>query len=147
MSNKIIIADTAVASWQNILSEIQAKNSIYLGDELESYMVFMLMRFVEKFELVDTIVSMDILASQQLSDNIKEVKLRDVGDSCLIFAGLFPGRAYKRNVKNTYYVEMGQLAYSMLSNVKTIQLANVYSALANNFPLLVRLLKEIRIQG
>ena len=54
------------------------------------------------------ILALDYIESMLSNGQRKEEKLRDVGDVCLIHAGLFPDRAKRKRVSDQYYVDLDQ---------------------------------------
>ena len=63
----------------------------------------------------------------------KEEKLRDVGDVCLIHAGMFPQRAKRKRVSEKYFIELGCGAYQQLSVVVEHPIAPLYYRLSQSF--------------
>ena len=57
---------------------------------------------------VITIMSEDFLGSQQLHGEQRAESLRQVGDHCLLFSGLFPQIAERRLVRISYFVNIGR---------------------------------------
>jgi len=70
--------------------------------------------------------------------------MRDVGDQCLLFSGLYPELAQRRQVKISYYVKMGRSAYASLSGFTQSTIASMYSHLADSFVLLMDTLQAMR---
>jgi len=71
--------------------------------------------------------------------------LRDVGDKCLIFSGLFPGIARKRLVPISYFVNIGRSAYLSLSEENTSNsLSSLFLQLHQSFVLLMDVLQSTR---
>ena len=66
--------------------------------------------------------------------------MKEVGDHCLLFAGLFPRAAEKRLVKISYFVGLGQGAYSTISQCTD----DLYGLLALQFVVLTDVLQSIR---
>jgi len=114
---QLILHATSTAQWHTLLNEAQKHSAIYLKEDLESYLVFLLMRFAEQPSLATSVLGLEFLhGCQTLSDPNRIHLLKEVGDKCLLFAGLFPGRAKRRRVKVSYFVKLGRTAYSTLSN-------------------------------
>ena len=63
-----------------------------------------------------------------------------VGDECLIFAGLFPRQAEKKQVKINYFVDLGRAAYLAVSKKAN----DLYGSLSVHFVVLMDVLQSIR---
>src|SRR6185312_5855189 len=104
--NTLILQPTATADWQTLIKEAEVASHHPLGEDLESYLVFLLIRFMKKAEMANSVLALEFLHSLELAGRVQADQLRDVGDKCLLFAGLFPGRAERRRVRISYFVEM-----------------------------------------
>jgi len=69
--------------------------------------------------------------------------LRDVGDKCLLLAGFFPGRAIKKRVRVSYFVNLGQSAYFTLSNFPELNISELYAKLCTHFVGLMDILYSV----
>lgn len=139
----LVLQPTVTAQWQALIKEAEAANHLALGDDLESYLVFLLMRFMEKPEIAKSVLAMDYLqALQSIGKQI--MRLQEVGDKCLLFAGLFPERAERKRVRISYFVELGQSAYSSIADLSKIELAKFYQVLCKRFVGLMDILHTAR---
>lgn len=149
--DKIKIHPTDTAQWCDLIADAKKMSSVSLTEELESYLVFLLMRFTKSPELSDKVLALDFLEHQKDKSKFSQDKLRDVGDSCLLFSGLFPGIAQRRQLRISYYVNMGRTAYLSLSeNTNSNSVAGLFYNLGGNFiPLMETLhgVREINSQG
>ena len=107
--SRIILHPTSIAQWHALVSEGCHRTSHRLEVELESYLVFLLMRYINQPQLAESVLGQEFLASLQHQHNVED-NIRDVGDKCLLFSGLFPGRAEKHQLRISYYVDIGQMA-------------------------------------
>jgi hypothetical protein len=139
-----ILHSTSVAEWQALVEEAKYRNSYSITEEIECYLVFLLMRFATKPEIANTILATDFLQSLEHLKKERLASIRDVGDKCLLFAGLFPGHAQKRRVKISYFVKLGQMAYSMLSGEKNSKTAELYADLSEHFVILMDMMHYMR---
>ncbi len=55
--NKLIVHPTDLAQWHALINEAQAMRSLQLAEDLESYVVFLLMRFTSRPEIASTILA------------------------------------------------------------------------------------------
>jgi len=142
--SRIIVEPSSTAQWQNLVLEAEAECDLQLNEDMESYLVFLLMRFLQKPEFTSKIMAMDYLHSFIANGQDQQEKLRDVGDHCLLFSGLFPKIAERRQVKISYYVGMGKTAYHHLGDTCKSQLNEFYHQLAESFVHLMDILHVIR---
>jgi len=142
--SKIVLESSSTAQWHKLVNEAEASCQQPLSEELESYLVFLLMRHTQKSEITSNIMAVDYLESLTINGQLQQDKLRDVGDQCLIFSGLFPKIAEKRLVKVSYYVGIGVSAYHYLAETCKSQLCEFYHLLADRFVHLMDILHVIR---
>ena len=143
MSN-IIVESSSTAQWQKLIIEAEDACDFQLNEDMESYLVFLLMRFLEKPEFTSKIMAMDYLHSFIAQGQAQQDKLRDVGDHCLLFSGLFPKIAERRQVKISYYVGMGRTAYRHLGDTCKSQLHDFYHQVAESFVPMMDILHVVR---
>jgi len=136
----LILHPTPTAQWYALINEAQQSCAVQLHEELESYLVFLLMRFTDCPALAQSILGLEFLTHYHASNH---THLKDVADKCLLFAGLFPGRAARRRVKISYFVKLGQAAYAHLSNQASAQ-EQLFEALCDNFKHLMDVLQATR---
>ncbi len=144
MSKKLILASSEMAQWHELVCEAEADYGCHLNETMQSYLVFTLMRFMKKQDLVSHVLALKYLHTHNLPDKIKLEQLRDVGDQCLLVSGLYPKRALKRNVRVSYYVDLGRSPYHNLSTCAQQGIGELYHQLADTFIVLMDLLQTIR---
>ena len=87
----------------------------------------------------------DALESQLLEDRLNN--LRRLGDVALFISGLFAQSLYSSLVNIDYYISMGGIAYSTLSDSgtrsNTLDLRDVFSELSRKFSDIVNVLSEV----
>ncbi len=101
--------------WQEVIAHAEERCAIQLHQELEMYLVSLLMRHTNHPELAKQIFAKAFLKAVQLHSQERMHALQCVGDECLIYAGLFPKTAAKRLVTISYFVNLGKSAYSAIS--------------------------------
>lgn len=136
---KLLVNSTPIALWHDVVHEAETSCDTMLNEDLESYLVFLLVRYTNKPEIVKTIIATEFLCAYQ-SLNERQLALQNVGDRCLIFSGLFPRLAEKRLVKISYFIHVGQVSYSSISNSTN----DIYDLLAKQFVSLTDVLQSIR---
>jgi hypothetical protein len=148
MTRRLVLEPTATAQWHALVSEAEAACQHRLDPALESYLVFLLMRFVEKPELAGGALALDYLRGMESAGGVRRDRLRAVGDQCLLYAGLFPQRAERRLVRISYFVALGRTAYQAVAESVRHQGAEVYAQLSDDFTSLRDVLQATReLQG
>ena len=130
--SELVVHKTAVAQWHALIGEAEHQCQHYLSESSESYLVFLLMSVIHSPDIVHGVVGLDFLQSQQQWGQQRVHQLRDVGDKCLLLAGLFPGCAQQRHVQVDYFVKIGRSAYQNLSN-ETSHDSLLFAGLAADF--------------
>ncbi|MAZ77754.1 MAG: hypothetical protein CMF39_03660 [Legionellaceae bacterium] len=142
---RLFLQPTELAQWDALLSEAQFHAEVSLDTDVKAYLTHALIRFSKQINLADGIIAREMLeALGQAGRRYQLQALREVGDRCLIFSGLFPGRAARRKVNLRYYIDMGQSAYHRVASLEQTSFAEIAVALRDNFQLLVTLLSSIR---
>ncbi len=135
------------AQWSKLVMEAEESSRIHLDEELESYLVFLLMRYHDRPEIAVATMATGYLEGVQHSGRLRREQMRAVGDQCLLFSGLFPGRARRRLVTVGYYVNLGRSAYLNLADDEQFQMADTFARLAANFVDLMDTLQALRTLG
>lgn len=137
---KIIVNSTPLALWHEAVSEARQACQITLEEELEAYLVFLLMRYHNNPNIANNIMATQFLAGQAQANTHRQSLLQAVGDECLLFSGLFPNLAEKRRVRISYFVQIGRSAYISLSSHTN----DIYELLAQYFVALMDILQSLR---
>jgi hypothetical protein len=106
--------------------------------------VFLLQRFCEQTDVLERVMALEYLHSLTAEGRVRNERLRDVGDHCLLYAGLFPHIACKRKVRISYFVQLGRSAYQQLSLALNQSAAQLYSELSFAFVMLMDVLHRVR---
>lgn len=125
--------------WQDLVRDAEDNCDIQLNQELEAYLVSLLSRYLNKPEMTKTVFATSLLEALQDDSTHRLAHLRDVGDRCLLFTGLFPRIAQKRQVKLSYFVDVGRSAYYAVSTT-----GDLFGSLAIKFVILMDVLQSIR---
>jgi len=141
---QLVIHPTETAQWHSLICEAESAANYFLDEELQSYVVFLLMRFLSKPDIAAKILALDYINGLLSSGQQKHDKLRDVADVCLLYAGFFPRRARRRRVSPNYFVQLGSGAYGELSDVIEHSIADTYKRLAESFVSIMDLLQTMR---
>lgn len=133
-----------LALWTDLVREAETGAATHLDEELESYLVFLLMAHTRDVSLHARAVAIDYLLARARSAALRKQELRDVGDRCLLLAGLYPEQAEQRLVGIDYFLDLGSRAYHELSGALSAGFADLYRYLAEAFARLARVLMELR---
>ena len=140
----IKLQPTSTAHWHELVCDAEEKSHRHLGEEVQSYLVFLLQRFLSKPEIASRILALDYLKGLRESGYRQIEKLREVGDICLLHAGLYPQRARRRLVDANYYVDLGIGAYYQLHHNTYHQQGRLYERLYESFVPAMDVLQTIR---
>ena len=136
---------TPVEIWQALVQDAYEQTGRRLDESSESYLVFVLLRYQADGLLLARTQGMDWLLAMDLAGTARADALRDVGDRCLLVAGLFPGLAERRRVSVDYFIDIGRSAYLGVADVTRQAYAALYAQLARSYGELVHTLSAIRI--
>ena len=143
----LVLEPTPQSQWQALVQEAQASCDRRLDETLESYLVFLLMRFCNQPHCTSRVIAEDYLNAQACSGGLCIERLRDVGDHCLLFSGMFPQLAERRLVRVGYFVNLGRSSYQQLSDMLDHSWAVVYGHLSHAFVVLMDILHAMRELG
>lgn len=141
---KVIWHNNSTAAWQELVCDAQQLSQTQLNEDLESYLVFMLMRFTEHACVHNRPVALDFLETLHSNGQLQKTQLREVGDKCLLFSGFFPGLAERRRVKISYFVDVGQSAYHILASLSNAVSCELFAQLCREFVPLMDVLQHMR---
>ena len=135
---------TPTAQWQALVCQAAQDSKTSLSEEMESYLVFLLMRHIKDNQVGGSAIAMEYLRALHENSVIKQENLRDVADHCLLLSGLFPQIAEKRNVSISYFVNVGRTAYLDLSETITHIGSVLFKEISEQFIHLMDILLTIR---
>ncbi len=143
----ILTENSTTALWVKLVQNAGESCQQPLDVELESYLVFMLMRHQGDIGLADTVIAPRYLQGMQAQGQSGIQQLQTVADQCLLYSGLFPQHASRRLVKARYYVDLGRSAYMLVAErVKSIS-AVLYENLSRQFVDLMDILQALRFSA
>lgn len=141
----IITAGSATALWQDLVRDGEQRCGAQLDENSESWLVFTLMRHLGSTGLAEPAMALVYLEALHTAGNAqRSLALQDVGERCLLIAGLYPELAQRRRVSQRYYIELGQGAFRQLADEARRAAAQLYAGIAEQFARLVRVLVELR---
>lgn len=138
----LLVSDPTVILWQDLVKSGQARCAVNLKEEQESYLIALLMHYLDKPHVVKKIFALTFLESLSLAERQREVGLKQVGDECLLFAGLFPRSTERKLIKVVYYVDLGRSAYAAVSKTSN----DFFSSLSSDFVILMDVLQSVALR-
>ncbi len=142
--DNLVLEPTSLAQWHALVKEARRASAVSLSEELETYLIFLLMRFTNHPEMASSILALDFLQNIQNIKTENQHIIREVGDKCLLYSGLFPGRAKRQRVQISYYVELGRRSYFALSSSRKNALSQLFANLSDHFVGLMDVLHSMR---
>jgi hypothetical protein len=135
---------TSATQWHALVS--QAENIIghTITEQAGQYLVDLLVHFSAKPLMMARVLAFDYLNDPLMQAKSRTERLKDIGDHCLLFTGLFPQHAERRKVRLGHMVELGQNAYHQLHESTPPEGGGLYGDLAREFVTLMDLLHAIR---
>ena len=130
--------------WQALVHEAGQRLHAPLDESRESYLVFVLLRYQRDDSLLARTLALEWFAAQANVGSARADALRDVGDRCLLIAGLYPGLAERRRVGIDYFIDLGRGAYFEVAQASRNAYAGLFEQLARSYRELVRTLRALR---
>jgi hypothetical protein len=130
----------ALALWHDLVSEGEQRAGLALGESVQSYLVFVLMRHLRDGALAARVLALEWLWACEQAGQARADALRDVGDRCLLIAGRYPGLAERRRVTPAYFATLGCGAYHGVAETAHGGYAALFAELARAFDAMVRVL-------
>lgn len=122
------------SSWELVM-ESEGRTQVYLQEELESYLVFMMARSFTDVGIPPDIIALEFANAKTKND------YRRIGDSCLFVDAWDVKRA--KLVSQEYYKDMGKIAYSFAS-VKDRPADELMENVSQNFEFLSKVLRGLK---
>jgi len=136
-------AATETALFQQLVLDAGQHAHITLSESLESYLVFLLQRFHKNADGLYEPLALKYLHAETETGRCRQHELRDVGDSCLILAGLFPEQAKRRMINISYFVRLGRSSYHTLACSLKQSHAELYQHICHGFGSMLDILHTI----
>lgn len=140
----LILHPTDISQWYALVNEAEVATHMVLHEDTESYLVFLLQRFMQTTQLLESIIAMDFLESMNAFGKRQIELLRDVGDKSLLLCGLFPGIATRHHVTIEYFSDMGKTAYLTIGESQEKSTAELYLQLGAQFLMMQQILQAMR---
>jgi len=140
---KILTEATPMALWYEAVHQAQERSRIILKTEIESYLVFLLSRYLNQPEFIKDAVALKFLEAMKLQSSQRNLALQAVGDKCLLITGLFPRLAERKRLKLSYFINVGQVAYEVVSDRNN----DLFCKLSKHFVVMMDVLQSCREQA
>ena len=143
MDDRSVRLGTPLELWFDLVREAEQRARTALDEPVESYLVFLLQRHQHDHVLAGRIMALEWLDGLERVGTERADALRDVGDRCLLVAGLFPRLALRRQVTPAYYAGLGQAAYAAVAETPRSGAAELFRQLARAFEAMRRVLGRV----
>lgn len=141
----VIITDkTTTAMWQKLVHTASEDCHQDLNEDLESYLVFLLMRHLGDTNLASQAIAPDYLKGMQTQGQSGLTCLQTVADQCLLYSGLYPLRSRRRLVKAQYYIDIGRSAYLQIAERARQVYVELFESLSQHFVEMMDILRALR---
>lgn len=126
------------AHWRALVTAAEASAQSCLDDDLESYLVMLLLRFARRGQRAG---EPPVLGAGGASETLTTEGLIDAGDRCLVIAGLMPDQALAQGLPVRHFVDTGRYAFEEAAR----RTANpIFRRLADQFVDLMDVLQVMR---
>ena len=136
----LMTRETSIALWQDVIVYAEGRCAVKLTPELEHYLIVLLSRYMDRPDIAQQVFATAFLDALHKQRQQRLITLQNVGDQCLLMAGLFPQVANKKRVNITYFVDLGRSAYANISNASH----DLYWSLAYQFVAMMDVLQSIK---
>jgi len=132
-----------LALWQELVHDGERRAGLELGESVQSYLVFVLMRYLRDGTLAAHVLALDWFAAAEQRGARRRKQLAEVGAACLRIAGGFPAQARGRRVSPEYFATLGCGAYYGVAESARDGYAALFAELALAFHSMVRVLAAL----
>ena len=108
----------------DVVKDTSAKCGYDLPEPIEAYVVMLLATHVDKPDFLPDAFGPTLLKLKTSSE------AKQLGDTCLFVAGVFPNIGERKGLKRRYYQDIGSTSYEMVAEVQNPEL---FSTLATHF--------------
>ncbi|MDQ3269789.1 MAG: hypothetical protein M3Q11_06330 [Pseudomonadota bacterium] len=144
MSDESLRFGTSLQLWYDLVRDGEDRVRTRLPEMIESYLAFVLQRHQADAAIGKHVMALDWLGGQELAGRERADAMRDVGDRCLLIAGMFPRLAERRNLQPDYYAALGRSAYAEVASATRAGYGELFAMLAEAFDAMLRVLGGLR---
>ena len=113
--------DTYTSALFDVVKETSATRGYDLPEPIEAYIVMLLTSYVDKPDFLPETFGLSLLQLKTAS------QAKELGDTCLFVAGVFPSMGEHKGLKRRYYQDIGSTSYEMVASSKNPELFNTLS--------------------
>jgi len=157
MRSEVISFDSLQDHFHHLVIDARNNQHVDVSDDTTHYLSGLLVSYAsvdalfykdEEGTRLKPLAIMFCEAHQEVSPALRYQGLRQLGDTALFIAGMFPGILHRKPVGLDYYIAMGGSAYGSVSDlVERLKLSHAFSGvfleLNRQFALLVDVLSEV----
>ena len=119
--------DAYVTALFDVVKDTSTKRGYDLPEPIEAYVVMLLASHVDKPNFLPNTFAEAFLTIDSSS------KAKELGDTCLFVAGVFPTLGERKGLKRKYYQDIGSASYSMVAEVRQ---PDLFGTLSTHFDFL-----------
>ena len=116
--------DAYTSALFDVVKDTSAKRGYDLPEPIEAYVVMLLANYIDKPDFLPDAFGTTLLKLKNSSE------AKQLGDTCLFVAGVFPNIGERKGLKRRYYQDIGSTSYEMVAEVQNPEL---FSTLATHF--------------
>ena len=116
--------DTYTSALFDVVKETSATRGYDLPEPIEAYVVMLLTNFVDKPDFLPDTFGQAFLTIKTTNE------AKQLADTCLFVAGVFPSIGTRKGLSRRYYQDIGSSSYGIVAEVQNPELFN---ALATHF--------------
>jgi hypothetical protein len=116
--------DAYTSALFDVVKETSATRGYDLPEPIEAYVVMLLTNFVDKPNFLPDTFAEAFLTIKTTNE------AKELGDTCLFVAGVFPSIGTRKGLSRRYYQDIGSTSYEMVAEVQNPEL---FSTLATHF--------------
>ena len=110
--------DTYTSALFDVVKETSATSGYDLPEPIEAYIVMLLASYVDKPNFLPETFGMSLMQLKTSSE------AKQLADTCLFVAGVFPNMGERKGLKRRYYQDIGSTSYEMVAEVQHPELFN-----------------------
>ena len=134
--------DAYTSALFDVVKETSATRGYNLPEPIEAYVVMLLTNFVDKPDFLPDTFAQAFLTIKTTSE------AKDLGDTCLFVAGVFPSIGERKGLSRKYYQDIGSTSYEIVAEVQNPELFNTlathFNFLSNFIEVTVNTSKHLR---
>jgi hypothetical protein len=137
--------ESAVEYFKQLVDDAIARHRLVAGELTAFYIVQLLAGFVRqpKSDRVGEPLGVRLAQALECGGSEQRVLLKRIGDMSLFVSGFFADSLHRRFVDLDYYVQIGEVAYNVLSRRESDTFSSVFTELGGRFVEFVDVLAEV----